>query len=193
MSHYFIPDENLKSEQQNITYFYKNMNYNFITDSGIFSKDQVDYATQLLLTNMPNLTGSLLDMGCGYGCIGIVLGKTYALDITQCDINPNACKLTEINCKLNEIESNVIVSDCFENITGTFDTITINPPIHAGKAITYKMYEDAVKHLNENGRLYIVTLKKHGAESTYKKLSEIYSKCDILYKKKGYYIFCCKL
>lgn len=192
MSHYFIQDDNLKSNQKRLTYSFKNIRFNFITDSGIFSKDHIDPATDILLNNIPPLNGSILDMGCGYGCIGIVLGKVYSLNITQCDVNPSATALTELNCKLNNVESNVILSDCFDNIHDRYDIITINPPIHAGKTVTYKMYEDSLSHLNEHGHLYVVTLKKHGAESTYKKLMSIYGNCDIIYKKKGYYVFNCE-
>lgn len=192
MSHYFIPDDNLQANIKKITYLYKNINFTFTTNSGLFSKDHVDEATSLLINNIPPLTGSLLDMGCGYGCIGIILGKTYSLDVTQCDVNPHAINLTKLNCRENDFESDAIISDCFENITDKFDTITLNPPIHAGKAVTYKMYEQSIDHLNDNGYLYVVTLKKHGAESTIKKLTEIFGNCDIVYKKKGYYVLKCK-
>ena len=188
MSHYFIPDDKLKDNFKQISYHYKGNSFKFTTNSGVFSKDHVDEATGILLHNMPPLSGSLLDMGCGYGCIGIILGKTYSLAVTQCDVNPNALALTEQNCALNAVETTVLLSDCFDSVTGKYDTITINPPIHAGKAVTYKMYEDSIAHLNDNGCLYVVTLKKHGAESTMKKLSEVYGNCDAVYKKKGYYV-----
>ena len=191
MEHYFKENENIKHEIKTIEYYFKNRVYKFTTDAGIFSHEHIDPATDLLLRNIPALDGSLLDMGCGYGCIGIVLGKTYGLELTQCDVNPRAAELTEINCALNGVKSNVIVSDCYENITGKFDTIIINPPIHAGKAVTYKMYEDSAPRLNENGRLFVVTLKKHGAESTHTKLLKEFNNCGIIYKKKGFYIFCC--
>jgi len=191
MSHYFLPDDNLKSKQRQVSYSFKGKTFNFTTDSGVFSKDHVDYATGLLLANLPPLTGSLLDMGCGYGCIGIILAKVWGLDVTQCDVNPNAVNLTELNRESNSADTAVIVSDCFDNITGKFDAITLNPPIHAGKAVTYKMYDESIEHLNDNGRLFIVTLKKHGAESTYKKLMAVYGNCEAIYKKKGYYVFCC--
>ena len=191
MSHYFIPDENLKPDVKRIHYVFSGKNFTFQTDSGVFSKDRVDHATDILLNSIPPLNGSLLDMGCGYGCIGIVLAKTYSLELTQCDVNPEAVKLTKINCKINKVKSDIKISDCFDNIAGKFDTITLNPPIHAGKSVTYKMYEESAAHLNKGGRLFIVTLKKHGAESTYAKIKSVFGNCETLYKKKGYYIFCC--
>jgi len=191
MSHYFIEDKSLKHDIKSIEYHYANNKFVFTTDSGVFSKDHIDPATDILLKNIPPLSGSLLDMGCGYRCIGIVLSKTYSLKLTQVDINQRAIDLTRINCNANGVDSTIIKSDGFENVSGTFDTITINPPIHAGKQVTYKLYEDSLTHLNPGGKLYVVTLKKHGAESTCAKLQSVFGNCDTIYKKKGYYVFCC--
>lgn len=191
MGHYFIEDSKVKHDIKKIYYNYANNKFVFTTDAGIFSKDKIDYATDILLNVIPPLSGTLLDMGCGYGCIGIVLAKTYSLKLTQVDVNQLAIDLTKINCVENGVDSTCIKSNCFDNVSGAFDTIIINPPIHAGKTVTYKMYEDSILHLNTGGKLYIVTLKKHGAESTYAKLKDIFGECEILYKKKGYYVFCC--
>lgn len=191
MSHYFIEDKALKSNIKKITYYFADIKFVFTTDSGLFSKDHIDPATDILLKTIPTLTGTLLDMGCGYGCIGIVLAKTYSLELTQADINQLAVDYTQQNCIDNGVRSLVIKSDCFEAISGYFDTIVINPPIHAGKSTTYKMYEDSFLHLYKGGKLYIVTLKKHGAESTLVKLKNTFGNCETLYKKKGYYVFCC--
>ncbi len=192
MSHYFIKDENLKSDRKNLDYFIGGNKLIFTTDSGIFSKDSIDYASDLFVQNVPNLNGKTLDLGCGYGFIGIALSKLYDIDLIQSDVNPLATELSEINCKQNDVKSKIILSDCFENIDEKFDNILLNPPIHAGKSITYKMYEEAKNHLNEGGRFFVVTLKKHGAQSTYKKLLEVFENCEEIYKKKGYHIFSCK-
>jgi len=191
MSHYFIEDNTLKHDVKKIIYYYANNKFVFTTDSGLFSKDHIDPATDILLKTIPSLSGSLLDMGCGYGCIGIILAKTYSLKLTQADINQLAVNLTKNNCIDNGVNSVVVKSNCFDSVPGSFDTIVINPPIHAGKVITYKMYEDSFLHLNNGGKLYIVTLKKHGAESTCAKLKDIFGDCETLYKKKGYYVLCC--
>jgi len=192
MEHYFKENEKIKHEIKTIEYYFFNRVYKFTTDAGIFSHEHIDPATDILLRTIPSLSGSLLDMGCGYGCIGIVLEGAYNLTLTQADINLAAVNLTKQNCKDNDIESNVIISDGFENIFDSFDTIVINPPIHAGKNVTYSMYECSFEHLNDGGSLYIVTLKKHGAESTEKKLLEIFGNCETIYKKKGYFVFKCK-
>ncbi|MCL2372663.1 MAG: methyltransferase [Defluviitaleaceae bacterium] len=193
MSHYFIEDASIKPDIKKIHYSFGGHAFIFTTNAGVFSKDHVDHATDILLNTIPPLAGDLLDLGCGYGCIGIVLAKANAINLTQADINQAALDLTKLNCKENGVASNIIKSDCFENIHGKFDTIILNPPIHAGKATTFKMYEGAFLHLNAGGKLYIVTLKKHGAESTQAKLLSIFGNCQPLYKKKGYFVFCCTI
>jgi len=191
MEHYFKENENLKHNLKIIEYSFKNRIYKFMTDSGIFSHEHIDPATDILLRNIDARSGTLLDLGCGYGCIGIVLAGTYDIELTQSDINPAAVKLTEQNCKLNNIVSKTVVSDGFDNISENFDTIVINPPIHAGKNVTYSLYEGSFEHLNSGGSLYVVTLRKHGAESTKAKLSEIFGNIETVYKKKEYYVFRC--
>ena len=191
MSHYFIEDKNLKHEIVTLDYYFRENKFIFTTDAGMFSKDHIDPATEILLNAIPPLSGSLLDLGCGYGVIGIVLAKTYGLKLTQADINGAAVALTIKNAKVNGVVSEIVTSDCFESIPNTYDTITLNPPIHAGKSVTYRMYEESIQHLNPGGKFYIVTLKKHGAESTEAKLKSVYGNCETIYKKKGVFVFCC--
>ena len=195
MSHYFINDDSLKKELKYINYTFKGNTFKFATHAGIFSKEHVDGATDILLNTISAVpvratTGTaVLDMGCGYGCIGIVLAKTYSLKLTATDINPAAVELTRLNCKLNGVEADVTESDGFNRINGDFDAIVINPPIHAGKSVTYKMYEDSIKHLTAGGKLYVVTFKKHGAESTLAKIREVFDgRTEVIYKKKGIYV-----
>ena len=162
--------------------------YVFTADTGVFSARKMDTGTDILLRNIPALKGSLLDMGCGCGCIGIVLAKAYGLDLTQADINPRAVRLTIENAAKNGVVSRVVQSDLFSKIQEDFDTVVINPPIHAGKNVIFSMYEGSYKHLKPGGKLYIVILKKHGAESSIKHLAKTFGNCQVLYKKKGCYI-----
>ncbi|MDR1590277.1 MAG: methyltransferase [Oscillospiraceae bacterium] len=192
MGHYFTDDDSLKKEINKLTYHFAGVDYSFMTGAGVFSKNRVDPASEILIKTVPALSGSLLDMGCGYGCIGIVLAKTYALRLTLADVNPRAARFAALNSEANGVVSDVVVSNRFDAVTGRFDTIVINPPIHAGKAATYGMYEDSLPRLGEGGRLFVVTLKKHGAESTRDKLADVFGNCATLYRKKGCFVFCCE-
>lgn len=188
MSHYFIDDDNLKEDEKVVYYFFKNMEFKFTSNSGLFSHGHVDPASSLLIHNMPKLSGSLLDLGCGYGPIGIVLGKTNQIELTMSDVNKRALEYAERNCIENEVKAEIIHSDCFRNIKKTFNQIAINPPIHAGKSVLFEMYERSYEHLLPDGRLYIVIQKKHGALSTIKKLQEVFDNCEVIYKNKGYFV-----
>ena len=193
MNHYFNSNENLKHRETEIEYVHKFVKFKFITDTGVFSKNGVDYATNILLDNLPVTSGKTLDLGCGYGCIGIVLSKIYGknIDVTMSDINERALDLSLKNADKNDAEVKIIKSDGFKNIPGKFDNIILNPPIHAGKPVIYSIYSEASRHLNENGRFYVIIQKKHGALSHKEKLKEIFGEenCFVLYSKKGFYIF----
>jgi len=191
MNHYFKSNDNLKSKETETEYIYKFIKFNFITDKGVFSKNGVDYATNILLENLPELSGKILDIGCGYGCIGIVLAKTQNIYVTMSDINNRAVELAQKNAEKNNINADIIKSDGFENISSNFDNIILNPPIHAGKPAIYKIYEEAYNHLNPDGRFFIIIQKKHGALSHKEKLEEIFGKenCFVLYSKKGFFVF----
>lgn len=188
-SHYFIEDETLESREEQFSYYFKSTKLTFLSNTGMFSPGHVDFATDLLLNELPPLSGSLLDLGCGYGVIGASLGKAYPdLAVTLSDVNGRALRYAKRNVEANGVHAALLKSDGFEDIEGSFDAITLNPPIHAGKEVIFSMYEGSFVHLNAGGSLYIVIQKKHGAESTIKKLKEVFGTCEILYKKKGYYI-----
>ena len=170
------------------------MEFRFLTNNGLFSCDKIDAASILLLEQLPALTGRLLDLGCGYGTLGIVLARKNTVVLTMSDINRIALDYAAKNAVLNQVEAEIIHSDGFENLGdkekrfGKYDNIVLNPPIHAGKEVMYRLYTGAAAHLTPSGALYIVIHKKHGAESTMRALNEIFSECRVLYKKKGLYV-----
>jgi len=188
MNHYFIENRDLLTNERVLLLEIFNQQFKFLSNNGLFSCDKVDDASVTLLKNIPPLTGTLLDLGCGYGTLGIVLAKTYGIELTMADINSIAAEYAAKNAAANGVTATVIQSDSFSNITTKFDNIVLNPPIHAGKEIMYRMYEESAKHLNPNGTLYIVIQKKHGAETTLSKLKELFTQVTILHKKKGCHI-----
>ncbi|CCV64851.1 16S rRNA m(2)G 1207 methyltransferase [Alteracholeplasma palmae J233] len=191
MSHYFINDPSLKSDVKQYEINVNDVPLVFKTDSGVFSKEYLDFGTRVLLetiTIKPHVK-KVLDMGCGYGPIGTYIGKiNNELDITMADINTKALELTKQNLKANNIKATVIESDLFSNIKEEYDLIITNPPIRTGKDNIFKLYEEAYKKLRPNGELWLVIQKKQGAPSTIKKLETLFNNCTIAEKKKGYYI-----
>ena len=135
---------------------------------------------------------NILDLGCGYGLIGISLAKITGKNITMCDVNKRALHLCERNIAANKVNAKVIESNVYENILDKYDVIITNPPIKAGKKVILEFLINAKIHLNDGGRLWFVMRKDQGAKSIQKLLNEHYN-VEIKEKDKGFYIFCCKM
>jgi 16S rRNA (guanine1207-N2)-methyltransferase len=189
MIQYFEETPDLKDEEKNIKYPLANEILNFTTNSGLFAKDHIDeYSIKLIENIKDHDYHHILDLGCGYGFIGIVLAKRYPdAHVVFSDITKKAIKYTTINVQQNNIKNATIkLEDGIKS--GAYDLITLNPPIHAGKQVCYQLYQAALAHLSENGRLYIVIHKKHGAKSTLRFLEEQAEHVEVVYQKKGLFI-----
>lgn len=190
MSHYFINDNNLKHNKKIININYNNKEIKLYTDNGVFSKEHFDYGSKLLVNNFlkEEKSGRVLDLGCGYGIIGIILSQNKNLYIDMVDINNNAVNLTNENLKLNNIENATsFVSNIYSEITNKYDYIITNPPIRAGKEIIRTFLFDAQNHISENGEIWFVMRKDHGVKSMMKELEKDY-KIEVVDKDKGFYI-----
>lgn len=163
--------------------------FTFLTDSGVFSKKMIDYGSQVLLNTVDFEKGkTLLDLGCGYGPLGISLAKVQGVQATMVDINNRAIDLAQKNAEKNGVTANIFQSNIYEKVTGTFDYIISNPPIRAGKQVVHTIIADSINYLNDGGSLTIVIQKKQGAPSAKAKMEEIFGNVDILKRDKGYYI-----
>ncbi|MDG3132407.1 class I SAM-dependent methyltransferase [Streptococcus suis] len=161
----------------------------FLTDAGVFSKKGVDYGSQVLLKNLHFETGeTVLDVGCGYGPIGLTLAKAFGVQTTLIDINMRALDLAERNASRNQVEAQIFQSNIYEDVNGVFDHIVSNPPIRAGKSVVHEVIAGAFDHLETGGTLTIVIQKKQGAPSAKAKMEEVFGNCQIIKKDKGYYI-----
>jgi len=195
LEHYFTNNSNLKSNLREIDFEYQDIKFKFLSDDGVFSKNKIDYASEVLVkTFLKNVTGNgnILDIGCGYGFIGIVLGKVLSSKIVLSDVNKRALHLTEENIKKNEVNGQVIESDAYKNISGKYKYIISNPPIRAGNAKVLEILNGAVDYLDSDGELWFVINKNQGAKSIEKRL-EKYKKVEILEKSKGFYVFRAKI
>lgn len=196
MSHYFINDDSLKSEKRIIKYTINSHYFELTSDIGVFSKNELDPGSELLIKTAikEGIKGELLDVGCGYGPIGITLSKTCDLDkVDFIDVNLRALNLTKENAEKYKVKNfNVFESNGFENVKDLYDYILINPPIRAGKEVIFKMFEDSIKYLKKDGILMIVIRKDQGAPSAKKKLDEIFGNCETLDREKGYHILVSK-
>lgn len=193
MAQYF-DNVDLKSEIRKFDVKIFDYNISFYSDNGVFCKEHLDFGTRLLLENIPwnEVCGDILDVGCGYGPIGIIANKITGNNITMCDVNKRALHLAKMNVKENKVDATIIESNCYENITGTFDTIITNPPIRAGKKIVYEILFNAKNYLGDNGKLFLVIHKDQGAKSLIKDLEKTYN-VEVLEKNKGFFVIKCKI
>lgn len=163
--------------------------FTFLTDSGVFSKKMVDYGSQVLLNTLDFEKGkTLLDLGCGYGPLGISLAKVQGVKPTMVDINNRAIDLAKQNAQKNGVEADIFQSNIYEKVNGTFDYIISNPPIRAGKQVVHTIISESINYLKVGGNLTIVIQKKQGAPSAKAKMEEVFGNVEILKRDKGYYI-----
>lgn len=161
----------------------------FLTDAGVFSKKMVDFGSQLLLKCLEvNQGETVLDVGCGYGPLGLSLAKAYGVQATMVDINNRALDLARQNAERNKVEATIFQSNIYEQVEGTFDHVISNPPIRAGKQVVHEIIEKSKDFLETDGDLTIVIQKKQGAPSAKSKMEDVFGNCEILKKDKGYYI-----
>lgn len=197
MGQYFDNDPSLPHKERTYTCKVKGREFTFHSDSGVFSKDGIDDGSMLLLETIAeaDLGEKILDLGCGIGPIGLILASFDSKrKLVLSDVNERALSLAKANAKALGVESQVevILSDVYENISASFSTIVTNPPIRAGKKVTYAMYAGALSHLNEGGCLILVIRKAQGAESCKRYLETLYSSVSIAASKKGYRILIAK-
>ena len=161
----------------------------YLTDAGVFSKKMIDFGSQVLLSCLSFQQGeTVLDVGCGYGPLGLSLVKAQGVHATMVDVNTRALDLAQKNADLNQVEAKIFQSNVYDQVEGSFDHIISNPPIRAGKKVVHQVLSGSFDHLNPGGDLTIVIQKKQGAPSAKAKMEEVFGNCEILKKDKGYYI-----
>ena len=191
MSHYFENDNNLKSEVRELSYKYDSSFFIFYSDNGVFSKNGIDYGSRLLLeTYLKNDKDSkdVLDVGCGYGFLGIMIGLINKANVDMIDVNKRAVHLTNRNIKrYKDFKGQAFISDAYENVKNKYNVIITNPPIRVGKQKLLEILNGAFEYLENDGILYFVIRKDQGALSI-KKILEETKNVEIINRDKGYFI-----
>lgn len=191
MSHYYTDNSQLASSPRSFDYYFDNEKFIFTTDNGVFCKENVDYGSYLLIKNTfrQALGNRLLDLGCGWGPVGIIIKRFNPdIEVTAVDVNSRAVELTNLNAVQNKTLIKACLCTDILTLNLLFDSIILNPPIRAGKVVIYDLYDKAYHTLRENGSLYIVIQKKQGASSSVNKLSELFKTVTVLDRKGGYWV-----
>lgn len=192
-NHYYSKNPEVESNPVYWDFSLREHTFRFKTDRGVFSKKEVDFGSRLLIETFKNdkSEGKILDVGCGYGPIGLSLAKSFPKAfIHMVDVNQRALELAQENATLNQLENvKIYESDRLLQVEeGGFDFILTNPPIRAGKKTVHEIFEQSYEHLADLGELWIVIQKKQGAPSAIEKLETMFGQVDVVEKKKGYFI-----
>ncbi|SFH57888.1 class I SAM-dependent methyltransferase [Pisciglobus halotolerans] len=192
--HYYTNKPHAESDESTWTYTLLGQTFRFTSDTGVFSKRTIDFGSRLLIETMDFSSlpsGNLLDVGCGYGPIGLAFAKTEpAREVEMVDVNERAVALARKNAAQNEINNvNIHVSNIYEAVEGKkLAAVVSNPPIRAGKKVVHEILTGSYPLLAESGVLVIVIQKKQGAPSAQKKMAETFGNVEIVEKDKGYWI-----
>lgn len=191
IEHYYTKKPTSEFKTKTISFEISGHQFKFITPSGVFSYGRVDPASLLLLTSahIPQ-KANILDLGCGWGFIGIAIKKLFPnTDVTMIDINERALQLAKKNAKLNKTKVTVLQSDLFNAIPPQFDTILTNPPMKAGRALCYQIIEHSKSHLKLGGSLNLVALHNRGGSMLEKKMKEVFGNVETVAKKSGFRVY----
>ncbi|WP_342552968.1 class I SAM-dependent methyltransferase [Paenibacillus sp. FSL R7-0652] len=192
-NHYYSDKPQVAHDRKDAEAVLRGFSLRLVTDAGVFSKNGIDYGSRVLIDAMELPSGAhVLDVGCGYGPIGLTAAKLVPDGhVTMIDINERAVELSRENAKANGITNVTIMqSNLLTEVNKRdFDVVLTNPPIRAGKETVHAIFDQAYDHLKVGGALWIVIQKKQGAPSAKAKLESLFSRVDEVTKDKGYRIF----
>jgi len=190
--HYYANRPSAAHDRKTVEVDLRGRKVRLVTDAGVFSKNGLDYGSRVLIEALDFSAGvDVLDVGCGYGPIGIAAGIMGASSVVMLDVNERAVELARENAAANGLlQIQAMQSDLLEAVAEKrFDIIISNPPIRAGKETVHRLFEQAFSCLKANGSLWIVIQKKQGAASAKAKLETMFERVEEITKDKGYRIY----
>lgn len=194
--HYFVRHPESKLSLGVVRAYFRSRLFEFLTASGVFSRTRIDLGTRLLVESMvlPE-NGLVLDLGCGYGPVGIAAAAFNPnLQVVMTDVNERAVWLARENAKRNGVE-NVKVRQGFlyEPVKNTkFEVVLSNPPITAGMKTVMPLIEQAPQHLAKKGTLQIVVRSKVSGKRLTNLMTETFGNVNVLARKSGYRVLISK-
>ncbi|MDR2700146.1 MAG: methyltransferase [Nitrososphaerota archaeon] len=188
--HYFSSSPKSETNYGLIRAKFLGRNFEFITASSVFSKRRIDTGTQLLVESMilPE-KGSVLDIGCGYGAVGIAAARFNSkLQIYMTDVNTRAVNLAKKNIENNKIaNAQARCGHLYEPVEDLkFDCILSNPPVSAGMETVKTIITEAKKNMQPEAVFEMVIRSKIGAKMFPELFSETFGNCTIVARGSGF-------
>lgn len=192
--HYYSANPSTGRRPAEVSVVVRGLPLTLRTDAGVFSRGSLDRGTELLIEALDLGPCELvLDLGCGYGAIGIAASKlSEGGHVVLTDVNERAARLARENLRANRVtNAEVRVGDLYEPVAGlAFDHIVSNPPIRAGRAVVDRIVSEAPAHLLDGGRLWLVARTRQGADSLRKRMADAFGHADIVRRGSGYKVLC---
>lgn len=191
--HYFMPQPGPARPLREFAATLRGRKFRFVTAAGVFSARRLDQGTALLIESLEvKESDAVLDLGCGWGPIGIVAaalapkGKAWLVDP-----NPRAVAIAKQNAALNGLANvELLEGEGTEPVSGLFfDVVATNPPIRAGKAVVFDLIEQAAACTREGGRFYLVARTKQGARGIAQKVRQVFGNVTEVRKGGGYRVY----
>jgi len=187
---YFAGHPKSKRRPAEIQAAVRGQSFTFRTDAGVFSRKEIDRGTELLLAALEvGPCELILDLGCGYGAIGIVAARlSEGGHVILTDVNERAVALARKNIAANGIaNAEVRQGDLYEPVRDmAFDHIVCNPPIRAGRAIVDRIVSEAPTHLLNGGTLWLVARTRQGADSLQKRMAASFGSAEVVRRGSGF-------
>ena len=188
--HYFAQRPKAMRRPEQIRFEVRGHAFTFRTDAGVFSRGEIDRGTELLLAALEiGPCELILDLGCGYGAIGIVAARlSEGGRIIMTDVNERAVALARTNIAANGIDNaEVRLGNLYEPVADmAFDHIVCNPPIRAGRGVVDRILSEAPAHLLEGGSLWLVARTRQGADSLRHRMAATFGAADIVKRGSGF-------
>jgi 16S rRNA G1207 methylase RsmC len=187
--HYFSADPAVPFERESFTADLWGHELTIDTGSGVFSRGHLDHATAVLFRELePPVQGQFLDLGCGYGVIGLAIASAVPLaSVIGVDVNERALLLANDNARAAGVASRFVA--CLPDQVPSdqvFDEIWSNPPIRIGKEALRELLLTWLPRLAPHGRMVMVIGKNLGGDSMQRWLTEQGWPTERLASHKGF-------
>ena len=188
--HYFAALPKSEAKLGIICTTLRGKSFEFLTAASVFSKKRVDPGTRLLIEAMtlPE-TGAVLDVGCGYGAVGIAAAASNPrLHVVLTDVNARAVWLARQNVEKNKVQNaEVRYGYLYEPVEGlAFNCVLSNPPVSAGMETVKAIITEAPKAMAHEAIFQMVIRSKIGAKTLPSVFNETFGNCRVLARKSGY-------